>query len=412
MPSRGVQQLLTLPPAPDSARTARRFVSEVLRAARADDFVDTTTLLASELVTNGIVHAHTDLQILVEATATWVRVEVVDGNPRLPSRREYDENATTGRGLEMVELLADDFGVEPVDGGGKRVWFRLGAVPGTPVEPGQADAGHLAPAVPITLLGLPITLYTAWQQHAEALLREATIASLDKPEVEHGDWPLAGRALGALADAAAKIFGLREQDVEVSDVTLHVDRDAVHFFPILREMLATATVMSEAGQLLVPPSLPEIAAIRRWVCDEIARQSAGLPPTTWVDPCADDAAPPTAAAATLAEVREAPYAAMAADAGNRIVAVSPAAAALLGWEPADLEGRRLVSIVPPRLRDKHIAGFTRHLLDGHTTVLGHPYTTQALHRDGTEIEITLVVERRPDPLTRALFIARLAATDD
>jgi PAS domain S-box-containing protein len=92
--------------------------------------------------------------------------------------------------------------------------------------------------------------------------------------------------------------------------------------------------------------------------------------------------------------------------------VSPAAAALLGWEPADLEGRRLVSIVPPRLRDKHIAGFTRHLLDGHTTVLGHPYTTQALHRDGTEIEITLVVERRPDPLTRALFIARLAVADD
>lgn len=412
MPTRGVQQLLTLPPAPDSAGVARRFVAQVLRAARAESFVDTTALLASELVTNGIVHAHTDLQVLVEATASWVRVEVVDGNPRLPSRREYDENATTGRGLEMVELLADDFGVEPVDGGGKRVWFRLGAVPGTPVEPGRSEGGDLAPAVPITLLGLPVTLYTAWQQHAEALLREATLASLDEREIEHGDWPLAGRALGALADAAARIFGLREQDVDVADVTLHVDRDAVHFFPILREMLGTATVMSEAGQLLVPPSLPEIAAIRRWVCDEIARQSAGLPPTVWVSPGSDDAATPTAAAVTLAEVRDAPYAAMAADAANRIVAVSPAAAAMLGWEPAELEGRRLVSIVPPRLRDRHIAGFMRHLLDGRATVLGHPYTTQALHRDGTEVQVTLLVERRSDPSTRALFVARLATSDD
>jgi PAS domain S-box-containing protein len=404
----GVQQLLTLPPAPDSARAARRFVGDVLHAARADAFVDTATLLASELVTNGIVHAHTDLQVVVEATVTWVRVEVVDGNSRLPARREYDENASTGRGLEMVELLADDFGVEPVDGGGKRVWFRLGVVPGTPTESAEPSDDHLAPAVPIQLEHLPVPLYTAWQQHAEALLREATIASLDDGGAdEHGDWPLAGRALGALADAAAKIFGLREQDVALADVTLHVDGDAVPFFPILREMLATATAMSEAGQLLVPPALPEIAALRRWVCAAIARQSAGLPPTPWVEQPADDAAPLEVAAVTLAEIREAPYAAMAADAANRIVAVSPAAAELLGWEPGDLEGRRLVSIVPPRLRDRHIAGFTRYLLDGRTTILGRPYTTHALRRDGSEIEITLVVEHRSDPATRALFVARL-----
>src|SRR4051812_38470771 len=127
----GVQRQVTLAPAPDSARTARRMVAEVLVGVGADTFVDTATLLTSELVTNGIVHAHTELHVLVDATATWVRVEVVDGNAQLPARRDYDENASTGRGMEMIELLADDFDVEPLEHEGKRVWFRLGEEPGT-----------------------------------------------------------------------------------------------------------------------------------------------------------------------------------------------------------------------------------------------------------------------------------------
>src|SRR3954470_13650724 len=110
----GVQRHARLAPPPDSARTARRLVAEVLASARADDFIDSATLLTSELVTNGIVHAHTEMHVIVDATPSWVRVEVVDANPQLPSRRDYDQQASTGRGLEMVELLADDFGVEPL----------------------------------------------------------------------------------------------------------------------------------------------------------------------------------------------------------------------------------------------------------------------------------------------------------
>jgi hypothetical protein len=40
-------------------------------------------------------------------------------------------------------------------------------------------------------------------------------------------------------------------------------------------------------------------------------------------------------------------------------------------------------------------------------MLGTEYATQALHRDGTEVPLTLVVERRSDPATRALFVARI-----
>lgn len=409
---RGIQRRMTLAPAPESARAARRLVSEVCGSAGADEFVDTAALLTSEIVTNGIVHAHTDLQITVDASASWVRVEVVDGNSQLPVRREYDEAAMTGRGLEMVELLADDFGVEPLDGDGKRVWFRLGAVPGAPAASNldALDSGAAVDAFEtkeIRLLALPVALYCAWQQHADALLREATLVALEDAAHKNDDYPMASRALSALADAASGVFTLRDDDIVTSDTTLAISIDALHLFPILRDLLARATVLAAAGQLLTPPSLPEIVAVRRWVCDEIARQSAGLPPTPWAALDPNESVLLPASEATLDEVRTASVALVAADVANRIIAVSAPAAELLGWEVDELEGRRLVSIIPPRLRDRHIAGFTRHLIEGTSHILGRPASVPALRRDGSEVEVSLLIERRADPGARALFVATL-----
>jgi PAS domain S-box-containing protein len=412
----GIQQLLTLPPAPDSARAARRFVGEVLSAAGAEPFGETAALLTSELVTNGIVHAHTDLQVRVEATRRWVRVEVVDGNPHLPSRRDYDEQASTGRGLEMIEQLADDFGVQPLDGRGKLVWFRLGAVPGTPPvapeprSPSEPSGAKLPDMVTLRLRNLPVALYCAWQQHAEALLRDATLAAFDSAAPDgNGDYPLASQALGTLADSAHEIFDLRERDVATADIDLDLDRESTGWFPILRDLLRRATNMAVAGRLLVPPSLPEIVALRNWLCDEVARQSAGLQPTAWSPLSLDEKAPAKVSPSALARVASATAALVAADVANRIVAVSPAAAELLGWQPRQLVGRRLVTIIPARLRDRHVAGFTRHLVDGTSRILGTMIRVPALRADGSEIEISLVIERLEDPDSRGLFVATLTA---
>src|SRR3954468_2114555 len=182
----GVQRQLTLPPAPDSARHARRFVADVLTDVLSDagderTLLDLATLLTSELVTNGIVHAHTELRVVVDVTERVVRVEVADGKPSLAARRDYDESAMTGRGIEMVQLLSHEFGVEPIDGDGKRVWFRLvrgdtsGAAPeesatASPVEPLPVEAPASAPASSgvaahrtrtVVLRDLPIAIYCA-----------------------------------------------------------------------------------------------------------------------------------------------------------------------------------------------------------------------------------------------------------
>src|SRR3954454_24030440 len=295
VPTGGVQRQLTLPPAPDSARHARRFVAEVLTDARADaTLLDVATLLTSELVTNGIVHAHTELRVIVDVTDRYIRVEVADGNPSLPARREYDESAMTGRGMERGDFLPPVLGPEPLDGDGKRVWFRLvrgdtsGAAtdePATasPVETTPVEAPTHAPHLTrtVVLRGVPVAIYCAWQQHADALLREATLVALDENGVATGDYPLAAQALAALAAAASEIFLLRDNGESTVDVPLVIALDAVPRFPILRDVLARATAVASAGRLLTPPSLPEVVALRNWVCEEVARQAVGLAPEPW-----------------------------------------------------------------------------------------------------------------------------------
>jgi PAS domain S-box-containing protein len=83
---------------------------------------------------------------------------------------------------------------------------------------------------------------------------------------------------------------------------------------------------------------------------------------------------------------------VAANSHSQIIAVSPEAARILGYEDAaDLVGRRIVSIVPHRLRQAHLAGFTMYLLVGRRPLLGTPVVVPALRRDGTEVDIELLV---------------------
>lgn len=402
----GVQRLVTLPPAPQSARRARRFVGDVLSSAGADDLIDIAELLTSELVTNGIVHAHTDLQLVVEATARWVRVEVVDRNPLLPARRSYDDDALTGRGLEMVELLADEFGMQPLADAGKRVWFRLGESPFATVE--ETDMLRVRETSRVHLINLPLTLYTAWQASAEAMLREATLVALDGADHDAaGEFALASQALSALAAATVTLLERRDELPAHIDAEVVLPRLVVPNFPVLRDVLRRCSDRAAAGELLVPWSLPEIQAVRRWVCDEIGRQGQGLAPRPWTDMPVDDVPLDPTSPDAIDTVRSSALARIAADRWNRIIAVSASAAELLGWQAVELEGKRLVSIIPPELRDAHVAAFTRQMLGGPPRILGRPTDVPALHRDGSRRPITLLVERRTDSQGRALFVATL-----
>jgi DNA-binding NarL/FixJ family response regulator len=109
---------------PESAATARRFVDETLRQWDCGELFDVVALLTSELVTNAILHAHSDIELSVSLTPNGIRIDVVDQSAGLPALRQASQDDTSGRGLSLVEALATAWGVDERPGG-KSVWFEL-----------------------------------------------------------------------------------------------------------------------------------------------------------------------------------------------------------------------------------------------------------------------------------------------
>jgi DNA-binding NarL/FixJ family response regulator len=108
-------------------RAARRFVSEALTGwdDEEGDLTDTVTLLVSELVTNAVIHAGSDVEVMVRLTPTAARVEVTDASADGVAPRDATADEDSGRGLALVGNLARRWGVKAAPGGGKTVWFEV-----------------------------------------------------------------------------------------------------------------------------------------------------------------------------------------------------------------------------------------------------------------------------------------------
>lgn len=117
---------MRLPPKTTSARAARRFVAAALVRSGLAGAAELAALLVNELVTNAILHAGTDIEVRLRQAEARIRVEVADGGAGTVEVRDFGADASTGRGLLLIEELADEWGAEP-DGAGKVVWFELDA---------------------------------------------------------------------------------------------------------------------------------------------------------------------------------------------------------------------------------------------------------------------------------------------
>ncbi|MGN5636338.1 ATP-binding protein [Streptomyces sp. AC154] len=119
---------------PAEVGRARRWArSRLLGSGIRDDepLAETLILLISELVTNAVVHTGCPavLRMLFGSTgapgnAGTVRVEVADTSCRPPQQRHAEGEDTGGRGLELVDGLADRWGWQP-EGAGKRIWCEV-----------------------------------------------------------------------------------------------------------------------------------------------------------------------------------------------------------------------------------------------------------------------------------------------
>lgn len=419
-----------LPPVPASVPEARRLVRKLLASARRDDLEDTAALLVSEIVTNALLHAGTTIEVSARLEGRRLRVEVRDGSAHLPVPRRYASTAGTGRGLLMVEQLVDDWGVLRHDDG-KTVWFTLtdgdrslqasGPFSGVDQAPGDGDVSG-ADVVEVELLRMPLLLHTAWQEHAEALLRELLLASLDEDDLEdfesiamHAE---ATDALAVLSEHVPAIEVEPDPDTLMREVTeptvsaprlvVPVPRESVPNFDTLERAVLAALELSASGETLTPPTQPEIQQFRSWLCRQVRSQASGLAPEPWA---VDDSTPAPVQVALSwdpAGVSAASTGRIAADESNRIIAVSPAAATLLGYDdPWDLIGLRLLVMIPERYHQAHVAGFTLMQLTGRTPLLGTPVEVPARRADGAEVLVVLRVGVERDNAGRQVFVAEI-----
>ena len=152
-----------------SAGAARAFVRSVLSGwGCADELVDDALLAATELVTNALLYGSPPFAAsLLFKAGGRVRISVRDGSPLLPALRKYGTNASTGRGLALVEAIGR-WGAELGAGGGKVVWAELGGVVGTGEVPSPEAAPDDLDRQLVRFLGVPVVTYLALEAHNDA----------------------------------------------------------------------------------------------------------------------------------------------------------------------------------------------------------------------------------------------------
>jgi PAS domain S-box-containing protein len=303
---------------------------------------------------------------------------------------------------------------------GKVVWVSVGDEAGArtrgqewALEPGpptlereeNGDAGHA-----VVLRGFPPGLWFAARAHHDAMLREFALHLVEHgdtlpsvPDVAHADEArtLLWRSLSDELDrrGAPRPPALLSELPQALDLRLEVPRRLAAGFAALQDALDLAEQLAVADRLLVRPGLPEIIAVRDWVCEQVVAQLADVPASPWAGATDDrfvhvvhDREDADLGPGEIAQVRQSARSLVAADEANRIVAISTPLASVLGWEPDELVGRRVVTLVPPALREAHVAGFSRHVTTGETRILGSELDLPVLHRDGRELRCRLRVE--------------------
>jgi anti-sigma regulatory factor (Ser/Thr protein kinase) len=111
-----------------SVPVARDITRNWLTCIGLDEQIDVAELLVSELVTNAVRHAHGPVTLSLSASCGMVRCEVMDANPAPPCGRQAGDGDESGRGLQLIDVLAESWGSHPNFGKGKTVWFELAAI--------------------------------------------------------------------------------------------------------------------------------------------------------------------------------------------------------------------------------------------------------------------------------------------
>jgi anti-sigma regulatory factor (Ser/Thr protein kinase) len=279
---------MALPRSPSSVGAARRFIQGRASAwALSEPARQQLVLIGSELVTNAVLHARTELTLALELDRGRVRISVLDRSQAPPTLRHYRPDALTGRGLGVVAALSDRWGVSTA-AEGKVVWAEVaanGAQPATPHppelrQPRPAPPAR-APGSPVRFVGVPVDDYLELQAHNDALFRELELISI---ELEGDD---AARVAAPLADLVDQLYRrFRGQRDSYRDVvaaaqvrgapTVELETTAspaaVAAAWSYLDLLEQADDLCRDGILLTPEPSTEVKTLRRWFVEQMAAQ--------------------------------------------------------------------------------------------------------------------------------------------
>jgi anti-sigma regulatory factor (Ser/Thr protein kinase) len=116
----------TYPATPAAVREARHHVRDALLEWGRGDLEESGSLITTELVTNAMLHAGTEVQVEPVDGGAHVLLVVSDGSSAVPRPRHSGPESSTGRGLRLLEHFSRERGVQ-VSARGKRVWAVLRA---------------------------------------------------------------------------------------------------------------------------------------------------------------------------------------------------------------------------------------------------------------------------------------------
>lgn len=284
---------------PTSCAQARAFVRESLERLQIDPrLVDVIVLVASELVTNAVLHAHAGPVVTVHSDDDSVRLEVEDSSEMFPLVRGYGSDAVTGRGLDVVDASASNWGVE-VTQNGKTIWAvfkvhdtdeQVDEEPFVSAGTGAANIDADAPdTYEVVFRDVPVDDYLQLEQHHEALLREfellligletdTTNTQLDPAVITlvREVQPILSARLSALRPqvAAARTAGKSHCDLRG-----YCNNALIIWTKHFERLMDDADRLSHEGLLLTAPASSVVVEMRQWFLDEMMRQFVDrLPP--------------------------------------------------------------------------------------------------------------------------------------
>lgn len=257
----------------------------------------------------------------------------------------------------------------------------------------------------VRLRNFPGELFAAFDEASDSLLRDYLLSALS------GDQPFSAKDVSLAREAKQRVgdaAGDAGENASAADVTVLVSDSEAATFSLLQAVLDHANRLAREGALLVLPVLPEVVRLRNWICDEVTRQVNGEPALAW-QPLSGTGERPVLPAASWPGLDELPLDQpwVVGDDGNQIIAASPPALRLLGWD--SLVGERILAIIPPELRERHVVAFTRGVATGVHHLLDQPLALHGWTRDGRSVPVTLTLSRYPAQRGRTVFLARLEA---